>query len=89
MSNMHINDEHLVKKAKKTEGSAYAQNLEVFPKYNKATKKFELCGKISHTAIQVTPMTKPYIEENVSMQTSINTWKICKKGTHDILFQYR
>ena len=85
MSNMHINDEHLVKKAKKTEGSAYAQNLEVFPKYNKATEKFKLCGKISHTAIQVTPMTKPYIEENVSMQTSINTWKICKKGTHDIL----
>ena len=29
MSNMHINDEHLVKKAKKTEGSAYAQNLEI------------------------------------------------------------
>ena len=46
MSNMHINDEHLVKKAKKTEGSAYAQNLEVFPN---PAKEFVRINNLSGT----------------------------------------
>lgn len=78
----HRNDHHLVKDIKKREGNAQIQILTIRPDYHTRTK---MSGILDITSVQITPLNRDYIKENVVLTNILGRNQVVKRGSDEIM----